>query len=87
MLLEKLPLPSFDLLKKIQRGGLDAVKAIQRLLQKRAVSRDSVLLVDEMYLQKVAQYHSGALIGKDENGILYKGIVSFMLVGLQDSVP
>ena len=56
---ETLPLPSFELLKKIKRGGVDSVKAIQRLLQMEAVSKDCVLLVDEMYLQKVSQYFSG----------------------------
>ena len=77
--MEKLPLPSFNLLKKIQRGGIDAVKAIQRLLQQRAVSKDSVLLVDEMYLDKCEQYSSGKMVGADAEGNLYKGIVSFGL--------
>ena len=87
MLLERLPLPSFNLLKKIQRGGIDAVKAIQHLLQKRAVSKDSVLLVDEMYLDKCEQYVSGKLVGADEEGNFYKGNVSFMVVGLDKSIP
>ena len=87
MLLEKLPLPSFNLLKKIQHGGLDAVKAIQRLLKQRAVSQDSVLLVDEMYLEKMEQYHSGKVTGADPDGELYKGIVAFMIVGIDKSIP
>ena len=87
MLLEKLPVPSFSLLKKIQRGGLDAIKAIQRLLQQNSVSKDCVLLVDEMYLRKISQYFSGNQIGENEEGVLYKGIVNFMIVGLEKSVP
>ena len=87
MLLEKLPVPSFSLLKKIQRGGLDAVKAIQRLLQQQSISKDCVLLVDEMYLRKISQYFSGNQIGENEEGVLYKGLVSFMIVGLSKSIP
>ena len=87
MLLEKLPVPSFSLLKKIQRGGLDAIKAIQRLLQQNSVSKDCVLLVDEMYLRKISQYFSGNQIGENAEGVLYKGIVNFMIVGLEKSVP
>ena len=87
LLLERLPLPSFNLLKKIKHGGIDAVKAIQRLLQQRAVSKDSVLLVDEMYLDKCEQYTLGKMIGADPEGNLYKGIVCFMLVGLEKSIP
>ena len=44
-------------------------------------------MADEMYLQKARQYHSGEYIGADEDGNLYKGIVAFMIVGLQESIP
>ena len=37
-------------------------------------------MVDEMYLQKSADYHSGDLVGCDESGVLYKGIVGFVIV-------
>ena len=87
MLVERFPYPSFSVLKKIQRGGVDALKAIVCLLEKDAISKDVVLLLDEMYLQKASQYHSGNLYGEDDMGNLYKGIVNFMIVGLQKSVP
>ena len=79
MLLEKLPLPSFALLQKIKHGGLDAIKAVQRLLKQQSVSKDCVLLVDEMYLQKALQYATGSMVGADELGELFKGIVAFMI--------
>ena len=40
-----------------------------------------------MYLQKSVQYHGGKLIGKDEKGDFYNGILVFMVVGLKQSVP
>ena len=44
-------------------------------------------MVDEMYLEKATQYHSGEYVGADDEGNLYKGIVAFMIVGLKDSIP
>ena len=40
-----------------------------------------------MYSQKYEEYFGGELIGSDENGELYKGIVCFMVVGLKESIP
>ena len=40
-----------------------------------------------MYLQKSEEYVSGHLVGSDEEGKLYGGIVCFMIVGLQSNVP
>ena len=51
------------------------------------MSKDIILLVDEMFLQKMAQYYSGEYVGKNEQGELYKGIVAFMVVGLKKSIP
>ena len=87
LLLEKFPLPSFSLLSKIQRGGVDAIKSIQLLREKGEISRDVILMVDEMFLQKAAQYQAGEYVGADDEGNLYKGIVAFMIVGLKKSVP
>ena len=46
-----------------------------------------VLIIDEMYLQKSVQYQNGDFIGQNADGLLYKGIVVFMIVSLQKSVP
>ena len=43
--------------------------------------------MDEMYLQKAAQYQSGKYIGEDSESNLYKGVVVFMIVGLQKAIP
>ena len=57
------------------------------MLEKEEVSSDCVLLVDEMHLQKGMQYHGGSLVGADENGELYTGVMVFMIVGLKKSIP
>ena len=44
-------------------------------------------MVDEMYLEKATQCHSGEYVVADNEGNLLKGIVSFMIVGLKESLP
>ena len=87
LLIEQFPLPSLSLLKQLSTGGIDAVKVAKLLLEIGIISSDCVLIVGEMYLQKSVQYHSGDFIGQDEDGILYKGIVVFMIVSLKKSRP
>ena len=41
-------------------------------------------MVDEMYLQKGTQFHSGEYIGEEAE--LYKGIMVFMITGLKNMV-
>ena len=57
------------------------------MLQEGKVSSDSALLIDEMCLQKSVQTHGGKLIGKEEKGHFYNGILVIMVVGLKQSVP
>ena len=87
VMLEKFPLPSFSLLAKIQQGGIDSMKAIKVLLKEGKISRDVVLMADEMFFDKGTQYHGGEYIGEDKDGNLYKGIVKFMIVGLKKNIP
>ena len=86
VMLEKFPLPSISLLNTIQQGGVDALKALKLLLESNKVSSDCILMIDEMYLQKAAQYQDGDYVGADENGELYKGIIVFMIAGLTKSI-
>ena len=44
-------------------------------------------IVDEMILQKSSDYHGGQMIGQDENGNYYSGILTFMIFGLTKSIP
>ena len=86
-LLEKFLLPSFSLLEKIQRGGVESITAAKSLLEKGHLSQDCVLMVDEMYLQKGTQFHSEEYIGANEDDELYKAIMIFMITGLKNIVP
>ena len=40
-----------------------------------------------MYLQKCEEYKGRQLIGATTNGELYKGIVSFMIIGIKQNTP
>ena len=86
-MLEKFPIPSIPLLNKIRQGRLDLLKALKVLGGKGEISTDLILMVDEIYLQKAAQYQAGEYVGADNEGNLYKGIVAFMVVGLKQSMP
>ena len=87
LLLEKFPITPISLLTKIQQGGVDSLKASKVLREKGEISTDLILMVDEMYLHKTAQYQAGEYVGADEEGYLYKGIVAFMVVELKQSTP
>ena len=87
LLLENFPMPSITILNKIQQGGVDSLKALKVLREKGGLSADLILMVDEMYLDKAAQYQAGEYVGAGEEGNLYKGIVAFIVVELKESTP
>ena len=87
LLLKEFPMPSISLLNRIQLGGVDAMKALKLLFEKGKISKDVIISVDEMYLQKSTQYQCGEYVGADDDGNLYKGIVAFLVVGIKESVP
>ena len=80
-------MPSISLLNKIQQGGLDSLKALKVLREKGEISTDFILMVDEMYLHKAAQYQARECVSANEEGNLYKGIVAFVVVGLKQLTP
>ena len=83
LLLQRFQLPSISLLNKLQAGGTDTIKSLKFLLEKGEISRDIIIMFDEMYLQKCTQYHGGTYEGANEEGELYKGVVVFMITGLK----
>ena len=87
LLVKHFPLPSVSLLKRLSQGGLEPLKAVKLLQNERKIDKDIVLLTDEMYLQKELQFQQGKLIGCDENGNLFRGIMTFMIVGVRKNVP
>ena len=49
LLLDEFPLLSISLLNKIKEGNIDALKAAKLLLENSSISKDMVVLFDEMY--------------------------------------
>ena len=84
---EHFPLPSLSLLSKLSKGSAERLKAAKLLLDNQKISKDVVLLMDEMYLQKGLQFQDGKVYGGDCDGNLYKGIMTFMIVGLRKNIP
>ena len=76
-------MPSISLLNKIQKGGVDSLKALKVSRGKGEILTDLILMVDEMFLQKVALNQAGEYVDTNEEVNLYKGIVAFMVVGLK----
>ena len=46
-----------------------------------------ILIFDEIYLQKCEEYVGGETFGSDEGGNLYKGMMTFMIVGIGKNIP
>ena len=63
------------------------MKAAEVLLHQDSISLDVILMADEMYLQKGAQFHGGEFVGANSDGELSGGIMVFMIVGLKKSIP
>ena len=83
LLLEYFSFPSIPLLKRLRKGNVDAIKAAKLLLEKNEIDKNIILMIDEMYLRKCAQYSGGDFIGTDTNRNLFKGIVVFMIQGIK----
>ena len=87
LLQEEFKLPSISLLRRITSGKIDTMKTANVLRENGSISKDVILMFDEMLLQKCEEYFAGDVFGADEEGELYKGIVCFMIVGLKSNVP
>ena len=87
LLLYEFQLPSLSLLRKIVTGDIDAAKSAKLLKEYEKISSDVCLIFDDMYLQKCEEYMGGQLIDAATNGELYKGIVSFMIIGIKQNTP
>ena len=78
LLLEKFPVLSLPVLHKFQQGGVDALKALKIVHEKGFFSCNSLLMIDEK--KKIDE-------GVDKEGNLYKGIVTFLVVGFKLFIP
>ena len=86
LLLDEFPLPSIFLLNKINEGNIDALKAAKLLLENSSISKDTVVLLGEMYLQKSVEYCGGEFFGSSISNELYKSVMCFMIIGLKENV-
>ena len=87
LLVKEFKLPSISLLRKLAAGKIDAVKSANVLRENGNISKDVILMFDEMFLQKCEEFAGGEVVGADEDGELYKGVMCFMIVGLKSNVP
>ena len=46
-----------------------------------------ILMFNEMFLRKSPEFVGGTMVGYNKDGVLFKGILCFMMVGLRESVP
>ena len=58
------------------------LNVLKTLHEKVSLACDCILMIDEMYLRKSAQYQSGEYVGVDE-----EEIITFIVVGLKQSIP
>ena len=73
-----------SLLKLLTKESVDKIKPAKLLLEKKEIDKNVVMMVDEMYLCKCAQYSWGDFIGCDTKGNLYKGVIVFMIQGIKN---
>ena len=78
--LDEFPLPSISLLNTIKEGNIDTLKAAKLLLENSSISKDIVVLFDEIYLQKCKEYYGGDVFGSNINNELYKSTMCFMII-------
>ena len=63
------------------------MKALKVLNEENKISSDCIMIINEMYLQKGTQTLGGKHVGADEEGQLYKGITTFIIVNLNFYTP
>ena len=62
---KRFPMPYLSFLNKIQQGGVYILNVLKALHEKGSFSYDCILMIDEMYLRKSAQYQSGEHVGEE----------------------
>ena len=78
--LDEFPLPSISLLNTIKEGNIDTLKVAKLLLENCSISKEIVVLFDEIYLQKGLEYYGGDVFGSNINNEFYKSTVCFMII-------
>ena len=69
-----------SLFQKNHLGQLDVAKCAKSLKSQGVISKDTVLIFREIYLQKREEYSGGEITDVNENNELYNGLLLFMIV-------
>ena len=78
---------SLSLLHKTASSNVGTAALTTAFKQQGRISEDVTLILDEIYLQKSAEYIGGNTFRTNEDGDFYKGMLCFMIVGLKNSIP
>ena len=74
-------------MKKLTEGEVEPLKAAKVLLEQGKISTDVVLLLDEVHLQKDSEYQDARLVGAENEGNLYKGVMTLIINSLKKAIP
>ena len=83
---EKISNSIFVIVKWNSARCVDALKVLKTAYDKGSFSRDCILMIDGMYLQKSAQHQSREYIWVNEKENLDKRIFTFVVVGSKQSI-
>ena len=78
-------------MRKLNKCGLEPIKAARALLDHGKIGMSILLLLDEIYLQKDAQYqdedaqYQGGDVDGERN--IFQGVITFMTNILYNSIP
>ena len=65
---------------------MESIKSLKVLLSQGKVGKEVVLFLDEIYIQKDAQFEDGKLLGVNYDGNLIKSVMTFMMNSLKKLV-
>ena len=78
---------SLSLLHKTASSNVGTAVVTTALKQQGRISENVILILDEIYHQKSAEYFGGDTFRTNEDWDLYKGMLCFMFLGLKNSIP
>ena len=78
---------SLSLLHKTASSNVGTAAVTTALKQQGRISENVILILDEIYHQKSAEYFGGDTFRTNEGWDLYKGMLCFMILGLKNSIP
>ena len=88
VLLKEFNFSSVSYFRKIIQESVNISKLSKMMVDSNSISKNIILIFDEVYLEKREGYAGGELLtGAEPDGNLYNGIMCFMIVGSKKNVP